>query len=111
GNVRAMRLGYDVTPLVYIEGKMRGTNLSDADQNALNERLLAATVSTPGVQKATLTISVPFLSNEGRPLFVPGVDSVRKLGRFLLQAGSPNYFETLGTRILRGRSFTNADRE
>jgi hypothetical protein len=41
---------------------------------------------------------------------VPGIDSVRKLGRFMLQAGSPTYFETVGTRILRGRGFAAEDR-
>jgi ABC-type antimicrobial peptide transport system permease subunit len=32
------------------------------------------------------------------------------MGRFTLQAGSPSYFQTLGTRIVRGREFTDADR-
>jgi putative ABC transport system permease protein len=109
-NVRALRLGYDVAPVVYLEGNMRGTSLKDPEQNALNERLYAAAASTPGVTSATLTISVPFWSNEGRALHVPGIDSVRKLGRFMLQAGSPTYFETVGTRILRGRGFGAEDR-
>jgi putative ABC transport system permease protein len=109
-NVRALRLGYDVAPVVYLEGNMRGTSLKDPEQNALNERLYAAAASTPGVRSATLTISVPFWSNEGRSLHVPGIDSVRKLGRFMLQAGSPTYFETVGTRIMRGRGITTEDR-
>ncbi|MGH7677658.1 MAG: ADOP family duplicated permease, partial [Gemmatimonadaceae bacterium] len=110
-NVRDRRLGYDVAPVVYAEASMRGTNLSDSEQNALNDRLLEATRSIPGVRSATLTISVPFWSNEGRGApFVPGVDSVARLGRFFLQAGSPAYFETLGTRIARGRAFNEHDR-
>jgi putative ABC transport system permease protein len=109
-NVRALRLGYDVAPVVYLEGNMRSTSLSAAEQNALDERLYLAAASTPGVQRASLTISVPFWSNEGRSLHVPGIDSVRKLGRFMLQAGSPTYFETVGTRILRGRGFAGEDR-
>jgi len=43
-------------------------------------------------------------------LFVPGMDSISKLGNFTLQAGSPEFFATMGTRILRGRAFTGADR-
>ncbi|HTL04887.1 MAG TPA: FtsX-like permease family protein, partial [Gemmatimonadales bacterium] len=54
--------------------------------------------------------SVPFWSNEGRGLYVPGVDSVDKLGHFILQAASPDYFATLGTRLLRGRAFDQRDR-
>jgi predicted permease len=109
-NVRGLRLGYDVAPVVYVEGNLRSTRLSDAEQNALCERLAAAAASTPGVHSASLSISVPFWSNEGRSLHVPGIDSVDKRGRFMLQSGSPSYFETVGTRMLRGRGFTDADR-
>ena len=109
-NVHNRRLGYDVAPIVYAEAAMRGTSLTPAEQNALNERMLTAARGIPGVRSATLTISVPFWSTEGMGSpFVPGVDSVDKLGRFLLQGGSPSYFETLGTRIVRGRGFTEAD--
>ena len=109
-HVRALRLGYDVAPIVYLEGNMRGTQLSEAEKNALDERLEAAAAGVAGVQSASLTVSVPFWSNEGRSLHVPGIDSVRKLGRYMLQAGSPSYFATMGTRILRGRGFTAEDR-
>jgi predicted lysophospholipase L1 biosynthesis ABC-type transport system permease subunit len=44
-------------------------------------------------------------------LFVPGIDSVARLGRFTYQTASADYFETIGTRIVRGRSFTAADAE
>ena len=43
-------------------------------------------------------------------LYVPGIDSVRKLGRFTYQTATTDYFRTMGTRILRGRGFTEADR-
>lgn len=108
-NVRDLRLGYDVEPVVFAEVNLRGVRLSDAELSALNDRVLEAVQSLPGVTHATLTVSVPFWSNESRGLYVPGVDSVRRLGRFLLQAGSPGYFETLGTRIVRGRAFTASD--
>jgi predicted permease len=110
-NVTARRLGYDVGPVLFAEANMRGTRLPDAEQNALNERLERAARSLPGVVSATRVISVPFWSNEGRGApFVPGVDSTHKLGQFLLQAGAPSYFETTGTRIVRGRAFTDEDR-
>jgi hypothetical protein len=77
----------------------------------LADRLLAVAVGMPGVRSATLAASVPFWSFEGRGTpFVPGVDSVAQLGSFILQAASPDYFETLGTSIVRGRGFTEHDR-
>jgi predicted permease len=63
----------------------------------------------PGVSHAVLAASIPFWSNEGRGLWVAGVDSINRRGRFLLQAGSPGYFDAMGTRVLRGRPFDERD--
>ena len=37
-----------------------------------------------------------------RLLFVDGIDSVQRLGRFNYQATTPEYFDVVGTRIMRG---------
>ncbi len=108
--VRALRLGYDVDRIAYVEGSMRGVKLPPERQLALANDLLQTARTAPGVDDATLVVSVPFYSSEGRSLFVAGIDSVRKLGRFALQAGSTDYFATAGTRILRGRGFSADDR-
>jgi putative ABC transport system permease protein len=63
----------------------------------------------PGVSLVSPVASVPFWSNEGRSLYVQGIDSIQKLGRFILQAGSPDYFRAAGTRILRGRGIEASD--
>jgi predicted permease len=110
-NVQDFRLGYDVEPVIFAAANSRGLRLNDAEQLSLNRRLLEATQSLPGVTSATMAASVPFWSNEGRGLWVPGIDSVSHLGYFMLQAGTPDYFRTLGTRILRGRAFDETDRE
>jgi putative ABC transport system permease protein len=110
-NVRAMPLGYDAESVVYAHASMRGAPRSDGEQNAFNERLVNAATTVPGVRSASLTVSVPFEFDAGRGApFVPGVDSVRKLGSFTSQAGSPWYFATIGTHILRGRGITIDDR-
>jgi predicted permease len=110
-HVRALRLGYDVTPVAYVEGVRRGSKPTSAEANAFAERLVDAASAIPGVRSASLTISVPFWSVSGRGApYVPGVDSLRKLGHFGLQAGSPSYFETIGTRIIQGRGFSEQDR-
>ena len=107
--VRTMRLGYDVAPVAFVQTNPRGVKLSDAEWLALERRLLDAADATPGIASATPVVSVPFWSTEASGLYVPGVDSVRRLGRFALQAGSADYFRTTGTRLLRGRAFTASD--
>ena len=108
-NVRSMRLGYDVDPLVVISESMRGVKLSETESVALEQRIIDEAKAVPGVVSATPAATVPFWSNEQHPLYVTGIDSVWTLGRFLLQAGNPEYFKTFGTRIIRGRSFENTD--
>ena len=108
-NVRAMRLGYDVGPVLWVLENPRGVQLTQAQGVALERRLLDEAQSIPGVVAATPAASVPFRSNEGRGLYVEGVDEVRKRGRFLLQAGGPDYFTTVGTRLVRGRAFDRRD--
>jgi putative ABC transport system permease protein len=110
-NVRDMRVGFDADPVLVVEGIPRGSRLSTAENNALLDRLVAGLEQLPGVQSVSRATSVPFYSNEGRgaPL-VPGRDSLQKLGRYLLQIGDAGYFETMGTRILRGRGIEATDR-
>ncbi len=108
--VRALHLGYDVSRIAYVEASMRGVKLPKERQAALATDLEDAARALPGVDDASEIISVPFYVSEGHSLFVQGIDSVRRLGRFVLQAGSPQYFATMGTRVLRGRSFTADDR-
>ena len=109
-NVQGYRMGYDVDRIIVAGANLRGVRLSDGETNALSNRLLAAVREVPGVTHATVAASIPFWSNEGRGLWVPGVDSIRSKGQFVLQTGSPEYFATTGTRILRGRAFDETDR-
>jgi len=108
-NVRTQRLGYDVDPIAIIELNNRGVVLDSANLDQLQRRLLVAAKSVPGVTHAALTSSTPFYSYWSVGLYVPGIDTVRRLGRFQLDAVSPDYFATYGTRILRGRGITSAD--
>jgi putative ABC transport system permease protein len=108
-NVRMQRLGYDVDPVAIVELNMRGVTLDSAHMYQLQEQLLAAAKTVPAVTHATLSSSTPFDRFWSTGLFVPGIDTVRRLGRFQLDAVSPEYFATFGTRIIRGRGITVAD--
>jgi predicted permease len=109
-NLRNMRMGYDVEPVIYAEAALTGVTLSTAETDALGRRMAEAAAAMPGVTGTTLAVSVPFWSNESHgPPIVPGRDSLDKFGRYLLQAGSPSYFSVTGTRIIAGRGFLPTD--
>ncbi|HEX7024431.1 MAG TPA: FtsX-like permease family protein, partial [Gemmatimonadales bacterium] len=108
-NVRALRMGYDAEPVLLASANLRGMRLTDPEQEALGRRLLEAGQGMPGVEHAAWVSAAPFLSSSATGLYVQGIDSVRKLGRFTFQSTTPDYFRTMDTRILRGRSFTAAD--
>jgi predicted permease len=108
-NVRALRLGYDVDPVIVVNGELRGTKLTELQAAELARRLEQRALGIPGVESATRALTVPFWDTWSVGLFVAGVDSVRRLGRFMLQGGSPSFFRTMGTRIIRGRGITAAD--
>jgi putative ABC transport system permease protein len=109
-HVRNARLGYDADPVLMAMQMLRGTQLSDTEKVALGRRLLETAKAVPGVANASWVSSIPFISTSGTDLFVRGIDSVRRLGSFTYQTATPDYFATMGTRILRGRPFTEADR-
>ena len=109
-NVRSIRLGYDVDPVLYVSPNLRGLRLPASERAQLARRLVEQARTIPDVVAAARGISVPFWSTEGTGFYVPGVDSVGSLGRFTIQMASADYFRTVGTRVLRGRGITEADR-
>jgi len=110
GNVKNMRIGYDAEPVLYVGRNLRGMQVDSATRVALRHALLAKAQTIPGVEYAAWVNSIPFWSTSGTSLYVAGIDTVGKLGRFTYQAPSTDYFKAMGTRILRGRQFTDADR-
>jgi predicted permease len=109
-NVRAVRLGYDIDHVMFVDLRLRGVQLDSAASVSLRDRLAERAARIPGVEGAARGVTVPYYMTWNDDLFVQGIDSVSKLGQFNLQAVSPAYFETMGTRILRGRGVTAEDR-
>ncbi len=108
--VRAEPLGYDPAQITYVEQNLRGVPMPDDERYRLLDRLVTRAGALPGVVAATRTTSVPFWTDWSIDLFVPGIDSVGKLGDFILHSVSSGYFRTMGTAILEGRGLVDADR-
>ncbi|MEO6879036.1 MAG: ADOP family duplicated permease, partial [Gemmatimonadaceae bacterium] len=109
-NVQHVRLGFDADRILSVDLSARGVKLDSSQQVGLRQRLLERAQSLPGVEHATRNLTVPFWSDYEWDLHVAGIDSVSKLGNFDLQAGTPDFFATMGTRILRGRGIGAEDR-
>jgi len=110
GRVRSMRIGFDAEPVLLVSRELRGIQMADSEQVRLGRQLLETAQALPGVERAAWVSSIPFWSTSGTSLYVTGIDSVRKLGRFSYQTATPDYFVTMDTRIVRGRPFTAEDR-
>jgi predicted permease len=110
---RGLRLGYDVDPIVVVSEHRRGDQRSPgAGWKGVEARLAEAAARLPGAIAASPAATVPFWGFEGRNLSTEtrSGEEISALGNFLLQAGSPDYFKTMGTRIVRGRGFAATDR-
>jgi predicted permease len=108
-NVQSIRLGYDVDPILLVNLNMRGVTLDSVQTIALREQLLRTAKTIPGVENASRQAAVPFWSTWSVGLFVEGIDTVSRLGQFDLNGVSADYFQTMGTRILRGRGIADQD--
>jgi predicted permease len=108
-NVRAVRLGFDADSVLVVDTQMRDVALDSARLVALRLRLLDASRTLPEVVHASFQFAVPFGAMASYSIHVAGIDSVRQFGRFDLNAVSPDYFRTMGTRILRGRGIEEGD--
>jgi putative ABC transport system permease protein len=116
-NVHGIDLGLDVDHILYVQldgGSRRkapdetGSAGSAATYNIMLERVRAV----PGVVRASLTAGEPFASGWGI--------SVQRRGGSPPAPGTPvpfgravgsDYFETMGTRLVRGRFFNAADHQ
>ena len=110
-NVENVRMGYDAERLLWVQPRMRGMKTDSIQSMQMLRGMLARAQAIPGVEHATRALTVPFWSTWEFSLYVAGIDSMSKLGDFTLQAATPDFFSTMGTRVLRGRAFTAADGE
>jgi putative ABC transport system permease protein len=109
-NVKSMRIGYDAEPVLFVSRNMRGMQIDSASRVALRTQLVERARSLPGVAAAAWINTVPFWSTSSTRLYVQGIDTVSRLGQFTYQVTTKEYFDVMGTRIIRGRLLTDEDR-
>jgi putative ABC transport system permease protein len=102
----------------YNEGTEQGLDARKAYDYAMgrlvaaNDKLLAELAAVPGMQQAAAVSELPMqgfftpdeFSIEGRPY-----ESSRNAPQGLFKRATPNYFQTMGIPLLRGRAFQQLD--
>jgi predicted permease len=82
-------------------------------ERARHRSLVEVARRLPSVERAAVSVGVPFYGSFTVGLWVPGRDSIPALpgGGPYITAVGPEYFATIGTPILEGRAFDASDRE
>jgi predicted permease len=82
-----------------------------ARRSAYFEQALDRLRREPGIESVALALGTPLQGSFGVTVRVPGRDSIPELpgGGPYITVGTPGYFETVGTRIVRGRGFEEGE--
>lgn len=115
-NLQRARLGFDASHMLVAELAIRYDEYdSTAKQTALMRELVTQLGATPGVRGVSPVVAKPFAGNGGWTGHARSVgqsaDEAATNPVFDMEVVAPDYFETFGVPILRGRTLTNADRE
>ena len=108
--IGALDYGYDPERVLVVQAAMAGDPPAEA-RHAAYDRMLERARTIPGVERVAMATTSPFWSMAAGDLAIPGFDSLAALGdRFpLYNAVGPDYFATMGTRIVRGRAIGAGD--
>ena len=114
-SLTTLPLGFVPEPLLIAEVDLQASQTPIEQRGSAAERLRSATAAVPGVRSASLS-RVPLLTGGGWGANRVAIDdgpmpaedlSTNRLWR---NAISPGWFETMGTPLMAGRDFTDADR-
>jgi predicted permease len=111
--VQSVRLGLEPDRVFRATVVTAGRAYTEAERRTMYEQLLRAATETPGVESAALATSMPFESSSGTRIILPGRDSVPTtmgLPWPFVNTVTAQFFRTMGTRLIAGRSFTDDDR-
>ncbi|HEY7567601.1 MAG TPA: ABC transporter permease [Gemmatimonadaceae bacterium] len=114
--IKLQRVDLSLEPsnLLIAELAMRADQFDTKEkQPALLDKLMRRLESLPGVRGASHVVSVPFGGGwDGRPATDGQTpDEVAANPMLNMDVVSPSYFRTLGIPLVRGRAFTDEDRE
>jgi predicted permease len=103
-------LGFDPAPLTVVTLNL-GSSTVDADgRPALLDRIRAAVSAAPGVRSAAMSVITPITGSGWNGGVGPRRDPPDRSQMTWLNAVTPDWFRTMGVRVLDGRDFDDRDR-
>jgi predicted permease len=105
-NLDALDLGFDAPHL--LRARIAAQTYTPTDVNRYFREVLERITVLPGVQRAALATGGPFAAQSGTRVVIPGhAREPRVMAN--VDRVTPEFFETLGMPLVRGRNFTAAD--
>ena len=109
-------LAFDPAKLAIVELALPSEGFNDPKQQiALVDRLLPRIGAIPGVRAVTPVLTAPFVAAGGifGQIAAEGQGAQERTQNptLIFEVVTPNYFSTFGMKVVRGRGFTDADRE
>jgi predicted permease len=109
-NLMSIDTGYQPDRIVNALIDVRAAGYTPQELPALHQRLLEAVKAVPGVKSASLSLSGPASgSNRISGFTIPGRELTPPERQAQVNFVSPEFFETVGISLLKGRLFTTAD--
>ena len=114
-NAQKIEPGFDTHNLGMLSFDLGALNYEQPRMREFQRRAVEATQSLPGVNSVTLSTNVPLFGGTAiaRSVFPEGEEGTSTRNGILSQTDNiaPDYFQTMGIPILRGRQFDSSDRE
>jgi len=106
-------LGYQTENVIVADADLRLAGYDRPGILAFYDQLLERARALPGVTNASLGLNSPFWTMNGTLFHLTDRDStpMHPLGSPKYNAVTPDFFRTLGMRVIRGRGFSSSDRE
>jgi predicted permease len=110
-NLRSAETGFDRENLVLFNVETYDPSFTNDQRIAFYSALLERLQATSGVASVALAKRSPIdFSTERRRFSIPGVEPNESQEGVSGNVVTPEFFEVLGIRVVRGRGFTTADR-
>jgi predicted permease len=115
-NLNALDVGFDVEHVLRVRANPMAVGYTPIQATRFSQQLAERIQMLPGVARVALASGGPFAGESGRDIWISGraltggfFDSP-EMASPEFAAVSPDFFETLGMKLRRGRLFTSSDR-